>query len=368
MKKFFRDTITVESVGIETTDEGFLIVPARFTRAGVFEYSYGNVYRSPAEVGSYESIETLNGKSVTDLHPPKDINGEEIFVDPENWKKYEVGQVLSANYDYEDTVVRGRIIIKDKDTIERILSAKEKGESIELSCGHWSMLAKYEAVIDGKSVQYEQSGIIYNHVALVPKGRAGSNIKLMLDSMNNNPKEEKRMKLKIGEKSADGKKFFDAAMVEIDEKDESIISSLEKAIDSTCAEIEGLSAKLDAEKKKVKDMEDELKELKEKSVDVSEIEKIADRKNELRVICEGLKIEHKEKSIDEMENLIIADVMPKVELEGKPADYRSAIVDTALELAKESVKNNDKVKVGVVISDKPKEENKGFFESLNKGE
>ena len=45
MKKFFRDTITVESTGIEVTDEGFLVIPARLTRAGVFDYSYGKVYR-----------------------------------------------------------------------------------------------------------------------------------------------------------------------------------------------------------------------------------------------------------------------------------------------------------------------------------
>ena len=58
MKRRFNDVITIEPTGIETTPEGFLVIPARLTTTGVFTYSWGKVYRSPDEIGSYKSIKT----------------------------------------------------------------------------------------------------------------------------------------------------------------------------------------------------------------------------------------------------------------------------------------------------------------------
>lgn len=367
MKKFFHDTITVEAIGIETTKEGFLRIPARLTRAGVFDYSCGKVYRSVEEVSRYESVKSLVGKSVTDLHPPKDQNGEDIFVNPENWKKYEVGHVLNPAYNYDSNIISSDIIIKDKETIDRILTAKESGESIEISCGYWSVLTKYSqpVIMADQEVEYEQTDIIYNHVALVPKGRAGSSIKLMLDSMDNKP--EVRMKLKFKEKTANGKKIIDAVEVEVAENQEAVINGYDKALDSACAEIESLSAKLEASEKKVNDAQTELAELKKTTIDAKEIENLVNRKIELQTICDGLGLELAEKSIDAMENAIVKEVMPKVVLEGKSNDYRSAIVDSSLDLAREAVKNNDSVKKGVKIGDKTEKE-KGFFENLEKGE
>ena len=344
MKRFFADTITVEPIGIETTPEGFLIVPARFTRSGVFKYEYGNVFRSAWEVGRDSSVKSLIGKSVTDLHPAGDT-----FVDPKNWKELEVGTVISAWFDWETEILSGKVIIKEKRVIDRILLAKEKGESIELSCGYESNLIEYkEAKTDPKTNEvyyFEATDIIYNHVALVPKGRAGANIKLMLDSLNN---KEELMKLKIKEKNANGKKFLDAMEITVEDNSAEGVERLERAIDSACGEIEGLNAQLEAEKTKSKDAMEQLETIKKTHIDSKDVESLVDKKINLKRVCDGLNIDSANKSMTQMEDEIIKVAMPKISLDGKNEDYRKAILDSSMVIAEEMVKNNKKVKDGFI--------------------
>lgn len=362
MKRYFRDTITIEATGIESTAEGFIIIPARLTRAGLFEYSYGMVMRSEYEVSRSESIRSLVGKSLTDLHPEGDI-----FVMPENWKDYEVGTVTNAFYDYESAIVSGRLIVKEQKVIDRILEAKSKGESIELSCGYYANVKQYaEDRIDPKSgekYRYEQFDIIYNHVALVPKGRAGSDIKLMLDSMDKQLNGE-NMKFKINQKKGAEKVFLDSVEIVVDEANSATLEKMEKALDSACAEVDILDAKLKAEQTKCNDCVKELEEMKKTHVDAKEIDGIVDRKINLMNLCDGLNIDHKGKTIDAMENEIVKVAMPSINLDGKTADYRKAIVDSSLELAKKLAENNKKQKDGFVLDPKKVEDEKGFFENL----
>ena len=364
MKRFFHDTITVEATGIETTAEGFLVVPARLTRSGIFKYPYGNVYRSDYEVTRWESVKSLKGKSVTDLHPEGDT-----FVEPENWKQYEVGTVIDP-YGHDNTI-SSNLLIKEKKVIDRILEKKATGESIEISCGYYADLIEYKEdkvdPVTNEKYMFEQKDIIYNHVALVPKGRAGANIKLMLDSMDKQTPEVK-MKLKINEKLAGGKKILDAMELVTDESNEKSIDNMEKALDSACGEIDGLTEKLNSEKKKVEDAENELAEIKKTHIDAKEIETLVNHKIGLIQLCDALNIEVKDKSATDLENEIIKVAMPKVDIKDKSDDYRKAILDSSLEIAKEMGSNNLKTRKGFEIKDAEKVEELGVFEKIEKGE
>jgi uncharacterized protein len=163
----------------ERTPEGFLIcwdVPV--ARTGEMVYGPGEVpeelgvgqdgrikiIRTPDEVFAPKSIASLNGKPVTDDHPPVD-------VDPNNWRFYTRGVVVNPRRgtdEFKNCLIADMIIF-DADTIRDIEMGKR-----EVSCGY---NPDYFPVQDEAGNQIrgrgEQGNIIYNHCALVVHGRCG---------------------------------------------------------------------------------------------------------------------------------------------------------------------------------------------------
>lgn len=175
---------TSESLGPnrDRTPEGFLIcydVPV--ARIGEMTYGPGEVpmdlgvsgdgrirvTRSAAEVFDRNSMASLNGKPVTDDHPPVD-------VDPKNWAYYMKGVVVNPRRgegDLEDFLL-ANLIIYDEEMIRDIEAGKR-----EVSCGY---NPDYYQVLDKDTMQPipgrgEQVHIRYNHLALVKAGRCGPN-------------------------------------------------------------------------------------------------------------------------------------------------------------------------------------------------
>ena len=111
------------------------------------------IHRPEEEVFNDESLASLKGKAFTLLHPEDDVS-----VD--NYSDLAKGIVMDVRR--EGSLMVGDIRVFDKEVIELITSKK----MIELSLGYDTKL-KYE---DGNKLK--QTEIVYNHVALVPKGRA----------------------------------------------------------------------------------------------------------------------------------------------------------------------------------------------------
>lgn len=173
---------TAESLGPnrERTPEGFLIcydVPA--ARIGEMVYGPGEVppelgtghdgrvrvTRAAAEVFDPKSMASLNGKPVTDDHPPVD-------VDPKNWKYYTRGVVVNPRRgegDAQDFLVVD-LIVYDEETIRDI----ERGKR-EVSCGYDPTYLQLLDPSTGEPIKGrgEQVDIRYNHLALVSAGRCG---------------------------------------------------------------------------------------------------------------------------------------------------------------------------------------------------
>jgi hypothetical protein len=153
------------------TPEGFLCVKGIAARTGVYQYLSSeleldgperivNVYRSPEEVFSPESMATYLHKDVTNGHP-KDL------VDSTTFREVSVGHVRGVERDGDNLVVD--MIIKDQSAIDDIQSGKA-----ELSPGY---LAEYVfapgIAPDNTPYEYEQRDIQINHNAVVEAARAG---------------------------------------------------------------------------------------------------------------------------------------------------------------------------------------------------
>lgn len=291
MKTRFFDQVVINSKNIRTTDEGYLIIPANFARTGIYDYrekGWGFLYRDPAEVFDSESMNTLIGKSITIEHPEEPVN-------PDNWKNLEVGQALSA---FESGIfLAGDIIIKDKKTIDFIKDSIKQGKPLELSCGYDAIITEDKGTFDGKPYDGQQKSIRYNHIAIVPKGRAGSEVKLLIDSIG-----VKRMKVK-----------FNDSYIEVDDKDVKVIEDAEKILQDSKKKVETLEAEkkvFDAEKTR---LETENAELKKNAVTDAQIEAMALEIAEVSNIMDSLKLENKG-NLKEKKTVIIDHFLPELKI------------------------------------------------------
>ena len=141
-------------------------------RTGVYQYLSSeldldgperivNVYRSPEEVFSPESMATYLDKDVTNDHP-------DDLVDSTTFKEVSVGHVRGVERDGDNLIVD--MIIKDQSAIDDIQSGKA-----ELSPGYLAEYVEAPGVdpVSGTAYEYEQRDIQINHNAVVAAARAG---------------------------------------------------------------------------------------------------------------------------------------------------------------------------------------------------
>ena len=177
----------------EVTDEGFLRVPGYVAKTGIQNYLASElgldggplrivpVYRPASEVFNTDSLSSYDGVDITLEHPDQ-------FVNSDNYNKVSKGVVRGSGIADGDHV-RCELIVKDKDTIQRINDGK-----CELSAGYTALYehAPGEAPC-GSPYEFIQRNITINHVAVVDRARAGHTARIF----DNEGVEMK--KLKIGD-------------------------------------------------------------------------------------------------------------------------------------------------------------------------
>lgn len=169
------DAQRLDGVLAKMTPEGFLRVDARLTRTGVFEYGDrdGNRWgelRTEDEVFSPEALQSFELTVLTDEHPTS-------FVDASNVRELQVGHV-GSDVRRDGDYVRATVMVTDQATIDAIKAGK-----VELSCGYTAKVLKEDGVSeDGTPFAARQTMIRGNHVAIVDKGRAGPECRLLTDS------------------------------------------------------------------------------------------------------------------------------------------------------------------------------------------
>jgi hypothetical protein len=187
-----RDLSEIPKRGIERLPSGAVRISATPTRIGVFLYpdpATGEMYgelRPPEEVFSPDSMASLRGVALTELHPPDDVT-------PDNWRERSRGHVCDdvraagANLD-------ASVVVADAGAIGKI----DRGEIRELSCGYTCAVEYHEerTWTDGSKYRATQRGIRYNHLALLPLGhaRGGPQVRLHLDGLDPGQKDDNDVK------------------------------------------------------------------------------------------------------------------------------------------------------------------------------
>ena len=176
----FTDRASVS--GTRRTEEGYLIADAFAVRTGIQLYSgkevdpnndHGlrdkavvRVYRSEKEVRDVSSLRSFSHAPITIGHPAEDVTAA-------NWKDLAVGEV-STEAVWQDNKIRIPLILKDQEANNLV-----EGGVRELSAGYRCKLDINPGLTeDGKPFDAQQTDIRINHIAIVPRGRAGAECRI----------------------------------------------------------------------------------------------------------------------------------------------------------------------------------------------
>lgn len=154
---------------------GFLRADSFLTRAGVFVYrnldgSERREYRPPDVVFSEDSLDTLRMTALTMGHPSRPVTAD-------NARGLSIGSV-GQDVRREGDRVRATITVTDGESIGTMARGRR-----QLSCGYWATVENVSGVTeDGEEYDAIQREIVYNHVAVVDRGRAGPDVAARLDA------------------------------------------------------------------------------------------------------------------------------------------------------------------------------------------
>lgn len=168
------------SVGeVKETKDGYLVATSRVARTGVQEYlakelgdiaidagfkpdDVVRVYRHADQVFHKDSLASITRLPITIGHPKEDVTAE-------NWSRLAVGDIGDA-YATEPEWIVVNPMLKDAAAVKAARTTHP-----ELSMGYSANIVKAR---DGLGADFEVSDIRYNHLALVPKARAGDQARI----------------------------------------------------------------------------------------------------------------------------------------------------------------------------------------------
>lgn len=282
------------------TPQGGARVPATLARVGVMDYWYeGKLVRqyNPPEV-LREAARSATDAPVTFHHP------KERSVTPANFSRESRGHVSGTPTFNEATGhLEGELVIQDV----KLLDAIEQRIATEVSMGYDMEIDETPGVTpDGLAYDWKRTKIIFNHSAVLPAGRAGKTVRLLLDSAKESILEDDFMKITI-----------DGAEVSAE--------AVQGRIDGLCAQRDGLTTANDALKTEVDSLKDKLKAFAEKftgAVKEEAAKVAAEEAAKVKAAAEAKAKEERAKV-----NLEKAKkAFPKLALDGKSEDYVAGIL------------------------------------------
>jgi hypothetical protein len=170
----FTDLATLSAT--RKTQDGYLVTEAFAVRSGVQVYNGSEVgmldlatvrvYRPESEVRSPASLQTFSHAPITMGHPAEPVTKD-------NWKDLAKGEV-STEASWEDGKIKLPLILKDADAINSVNDGTR-----QLSAGYTAVLELSDGVSpQGEAYDAIQREIRINHLALVPRGRAGDEFRI----------------------------------------------------------------------------------------------------------------------------------------------------------------------------------------------
>lgn len=334
------DTYKIDQKAIKL-DTGFLKVSVFATRVGVFAYrkpdgSIRRELRHPDEVFNADSLQTLSCVPLTNRHPSELVNSKNV-------RKYMVGTVGEI-VERADAFVKTSVTIMDEKTIADV----EKNGLREVSCGYKCDVVEGPGEYGGEHYDAVQRNIKYNHLAIVDKGRAGSQVRLHLDSDDAELVEDGKSGPSHSDKTNGGKKMIlKIDGVEFTTDDNSLASAITQALekrDNALAEVKGNLDTVKADSKKsVDELQAKFDQLTDDNARIKLDAANAPKVTELvkaRVALVGAATPHMDKDtvakLDDMDDrsVKVAVIKSKVATfddAGKSDDYINARFDGILE-------------------------------------
>lgn len=160
---------------VKRTAEGFYRGDAVVTRTGVFVYTNPDgttrrELRHPDDVFRADSLNTLHMVPITVNHPKGLVT-------------VETAGELSVGTTGQDARRDGTNVVSSVTvTAQRGIDAMAAG-NLELSLGYRLDLVEEAGVYEGEPYTHRQTNIDYNHLAIVPRGRAGAAARLNMDGL-----------------------------------------------------------------------------------------------------------------------------------------------------------------------------------------
>lgn len=345
---------------VKKTKEGYLRGQAIVSRTGVFKYqerdgSIRSELRHPDDILSSCSTESLKGIPITIAHPTE-------LLDSNN------AESLSVGYTGENIKIDGQnLIVTLTVTHQKAIEAIEAGKQ-ELSLGYTLDLEREDGEYNGEVYTHRQKNVVYNHLALVERARAGAQARLNFDHLcynsfiNKETKGEPMSENRLVTVKLDGLDY--QASPEIDKelrKHQKNIESLQKNLDAkekdSEKEMDEMKAKYDEMKAKYDELKKEYDELKGKRGD-AEIAVLA--KERVKLLTQSKDFinvdSFYEKSEREIKEAVIKSRYNSIDLSGKSNDYVTARFDALIESFEKEEKNlQSNAKKLLVNSDSKKE-------------
>lgn len=345
----FYDALTLDAP--RRTSDGYVAVRARSARCGVYDYlgseidpdnKHGlrdkgvvKVLRDENTVFDKSAVQSFIGKPVTNDHPAKPVTAA-------NWRDHARGTIMGAMRDGE--YLAFDLLLTDKAAIDAVDGGKRElsnGYAADIEFGTFT-------ASDGTICDARQSKITGgNHVALVDRGRAGSDCRIsdfavcdaitaeMLDELKASlsDKQSKEDRVKVTNLDGLSVNLTDAQATEqaITTLDAKLTKALADAAEAQTAHDKAIAAK-DAE----------IDDLKSKVVDQAAIDALADAKaavvEKAKAVCGDKLPDTSGKSVAEVRRM--ACDAKGIETKDKSDDYVEARFDA---LAANTNTNDGKV-------------------------
>jgi hypothetical protein len=286
------------------TDAGQMIVPCKFARTGSQLYTAKQlglvdrddnevvtVWREDADVFDVDSMESFRSSPVTIGHP-KDADGKNLSVSAKNAKELQVGMLEGMPVQDEDTL-GGTLVLTDQAAIETL----EDGTQ-ELSVGYICDIED----LDGK---YFQRNIRANHIAIVAKGRAGSSCRISDEALEVQDEAKLAEELKVAEEAKEAAKLIADEATKLNDE----LAVQVKLVDELVVELESIKAELvDAKLAANQSVTDRCAAIENARL-ISDFRDLGD------------------KTIEQIERMVVEDQMPEKNLDGKSDVFISAMFE-----------------------------------------
>lgn len=306
-----------------TTPQGFLKADAYATRVGIFKYlmpdgSIRKELRPSEEVFKSDSLKSLSEVPVTNNHPPE-------LVTADNSKKFSVG-FTGESVERDDRFVKVGLTVTDSEAIKQMTEDRK----LETSCGYTCDIEEIPGEFKGERYDAIQKNIVYNHLAIVNRGRAGPEVRVRLDSNSAVMVEEDNSKKSKGD---DMSVKIKLDSIEYEVQDSGLAKAITEKVDALeklTKEHETLKGKYDALESDVKKKDQEIKGLKAKAPSTDDLMKMAEARMDLMNFSKSIlgdEFKFDGLSDFEIKKAVIEANDSELKMDGKSEDYINGCFD-----------------------------------------